>query len=441
MRHSNVPIITFLHLIQLFAGAAAIIVGGIAFQLRRSSLWDAVPSKFSSVRLRLVDDAVAAAHPYMTSQDRLRSASSRRLTLQIETFSSSSPAMRAPAKEKAEDEAATKMWEARGLPIRITVTPDRFSCIPDHLRIQGPFTAYIHPEGTDFESDSILGGYWEELLAKRISEVLGGPAENVDSQRLFVDVCARMGFLSLHALALGHRVVAVEPFDVDNELLRASVVENSGFPHRFRLIKAVAVENVTAGQDLCMVTPSMADQGRARLIPLKKPVTMEERDVGRCSGRWTRNDTPNTLNPKRFDIWEEHGEPYEAQLSQLVSGVRLDDVLVPGQDLIHALNADCEGTETIALRGAAALIQHHHPCAIFFEFNKNLTEFTGVDGNALLRDTVTRGYRLFATGGTEDLTPVAMGPRDPAVMDGDYELRLMTGEERCKSSMKQSSLG
>ena len=117
-------------------------------------------------------------------------------------------------------------------------------------------------------------------------------------------------------------------------------------------------------------------------------------------------------------------------VGERVRVARLDSLLPPGVP-IHVIKADIEGGETLALAGASGLLDAHRPCAIIFELNESVTTFTGVDGNALVRAMVKRGYRLYEPGGSVDKTPGALGPSDKFVGFGDWELRLMTGEARC----------
>ena len=302
----------------------------------------------------------------------------------------------------------------------VTIQPQDFSFVAERFRVPRAYTVNVHPTGTDTVSDSVRQQHvFEPHIMQRIAEVLG----KATAPLLFVDIGANLGWHSLHALALGHRVVSIEPYSFNYKLLLASVAANPDFTERFRLVPRVLLDH-DVNDGMCIISTYLHNKGNARLIRLQEPLSAHELEAGVCEGSWTR--VPDG------EIWVEHGLDGDRMTGELVQGARLDHVLRAGVDKIHLIKADAEGSETLALRGAAALLDDHQPCVVIFEYNQYVTEFTGVDGNAILRDFVNRGYRLFDIGGTVDRTPANIGPADARIRNSDWEFRLMTGKEPCR---------
>ena len=92
--------------------------------------------------------------------------------------------------------------------------------------------------------------------------------------------------------------------------------------------------------------------------------------------------------------------------------------------LYFAQKADVEGYEARAFAGGAALLERSRPCLIVFEYAEYVTEASGVDHNAVFRELLPHGYRIYVSGGVDDLTPSAVGPNYAPGLGGDIEARL-----------------
>ena len=90
------------------------------------------------------------------------------------------------------------------------------------------FAMYTHDpaECAHVSADIISDGVWEIYKSARFTKLLGARARS-----LVVDVGANIGWYSLLAANLGHRVIAFEPAEYNAELLRASAWAN-GFDAR-----------------------------------------------------------------------------------------------------------------------------------------------------------------------------------------------------------------
>jgi FkbM family methyltransferase len=328
--------------------------------------------------------------------------------------------------------------------------------LASELRPLRDWTVALHPAGTDFVSDGTAStGYFERHVMARISSALGGPVwppSDSDSgegrpenpKKVFVDIGANIGFHTLFALALGHDVISFEPFGRNVALIRASVAANEGFAERLWLHKRALTDSDGIGALCILSTEQSVNQGNARVVVLREPPTQDELAAGACAGRWVRNGEGET--------WAEHDSGAgilgagASQVGERVESARLDSLVALSTN-VHAVKADIEGYEALALRGAAALLDAHAPCTIVFEYNNcNVIRQSGVDCNALIRDLALRGYRLFELGSADDITPPALGPDDPPTVKradggvserkwGEYEMRLVTPEarERCAS--------
>ena len=320
------------------------------------------------------------------------------------------------------------------------VLPSRLVMSPE-LRPLEPWRIFLHGGAVDILSAGVLdAGVWEPQIMARISAILGGPVSASVAAKLFLDIGANVGFHTLAVLALGHNTVAIEPFGYNFNLLKMAIRANPGFSARSREFKVALTDNVSSAADACIVSTSHANRGNARLIPLSMPPTQVELDSHTCEGMWIRcaDDGERWIEHGRFD--PALGPSQMPMTGERVSLARLDSLLHPVCDPIHVIKADVEGFETLALRGASALLDAHAPCAVLFERNAFAMRFSGVDPSALLRDFVARGYRLFRVGDIDDITPTDLSEdappgSQPALHNGEYEMRLMTGEARCASAM------
>lgn len=301
-----------------------------------------------------------------------------------------------------------------------TIVPDHdLSFLRPELRPLASWTVALHEHGTDIVSDQVSqDGSFERHVMATIAAALGGPAKDAATRRTFLDVGANIGFHTLFVLALGHRVLAVEPFRRNAALIRASVSMNEGFSERLTLYKYALSDSVPSnGTGLCMVsTEQTMNKGNARLVKLSQLPTADEAASGTCVGRWLR--TADT------EVWQEHADGEGVQVGERVSVSTLD-LLVPRDTSVDVLKADIEGYEARALLGATALFARKKPCVVVFEYNAYVTAESGVDANALARDLFGRGYRLFLHGNATDITPKMIGNKDPPFgSNGDYVARL-----------------
>jgi len=89
-----------------------------------------------------------------------------------------------------------------------------------------PFTIVVYPrDHNDSLSDRIVAtGRWEGALGSCFCETLGVAMQA--NTMTFLDVGANIGYFTLWAAALGHKVIAVEPMKKNIAQLRASVCLN-----------------------------------------------------------------------------------------------------------------------------------------------------------------------------------------------------------------------
>ena len=275
----------------------------------------------------------------------------------------------------------------------------------------------------------------------RLLLALGGPVRPGNAPKVFLDVGGNIGFHSLFVLALGHEVEAIEPFGRNVALITASVAANEGFSARMRVHKRALTDSAGKGgapSALCILsTEETLNQGNARIVVLHEPPAPAEQASCACTGRWAREGGD--------ERWVEHDAQPPLQIGERVEPARLDALVLPGR-AVHAIKADVEGYEALALRGAAGVFGANPPCVVVFEYNNcAVICASGVDCNAMVCDLVALGYQLFKLGAEEDITPPLLGPDDPPSVsrrsaDGvvavserkwaEYEMRHIAPEAR-----------
>jgi hypothetical protein len=291
---------------------------------------------------------------------------------------------------------------------------------------------------------------------RRLAAALGGRAARGNKGHLFVDAGAGIGAHALYALALGHTVVAVEPFSRNADLLERSVKANEDFGARFTLHRVALADRGTEVEEaVCIATPDEARRfGDGRMTPLFERARPEELRDNTCLGTWDGGggsgggaapQAGGGLAPEVAPRWAEHGmgEDGAQEAGERVRAERLDAVLDAAAVKVHVLKVDVGGAETATVLGAGALLDAHLPCLIL------LTQYAAassssdngggggadeVDSNAMLRVLIARGYKLFrlGAGNAEVATPSATGADDPPLAPGLWEFRLVTLMGACQ---------
>ncbi len=179
---------------------------------------------------------------------------------------------------------------------------------------------------TTYPDVAMAGGVYE-LDTLRVLRRRLGPGVT------FVDGGANLGYFTCRAAAWGAAVIAVEPDPVNRVRLEANLAAND-LTHRVDL-RPVALSD------------------EAGVATFHRPVRTDRANHGE-SGRFPREDVPS--------------EPFEVELR------RLDDLIATPPDVVKL---DLEGSETLAVRGAAGWFDGMPPPAWVIEHGPEAVERVG----------------------------------------------------------------
>ena len=193
------------------------------------------------------------------------------------------------------------------------------------------------------------GVRWDPFLWALLEHIL--VAER--APRLVVDVGANLGYFSLMAAALGHRVVALEPMGRNAAKLQASIARNVGFSELIALYQYAAASR--ADEVVALAATHESNQGNGQ-ISRRQPVFAEG----------------------------VYGIDY-------VQTVRLDDVV--DEDVLF-LKIDVEGFEAEVLNGASRLLCRHVVRYIVIEFSEETRRSKRCPSRRMLQRMQALGYLI-----------------------------------------------
>ena len=192
------------------------------------------------------------------------------------------------------------------------------------------------------------GVRWDPFLWALLAHVL--TAER--APRLVVDVGANLGYFSLMAAALGHRVIALEPMGRNAAKLQASIARNPGFAERIALYQYAAASR--ADEAVTLAATHESNQGNGQ------------------------------IRRRAADAGGVYGIDYART-------VRLDDVV--DEDVLF-LKIDVEGFEAEVLNGASRLLCRHAVRHIVIEFSEETRRSRRCPADRMLRRMQALGYSI-----------------------------------------------
>ena len=191
-------------------------------------------------------------------------------------------------------------------------------------------------------------GPWDPYIWDVFVRMLGASSSTTGPSLLVLDVGANLGYFTLMAAALGHRVIAFEPMGHNVARLRSSVARNKGFAQRITLYQN-AVSH-TSNAAVALRATHSTNQGNGQIV----------------SG--------------------------ETKEMHLVDTVRLDDLHL--QEPVALMKIDVEGFETAVLDGARALICAHQVHAIVLELSDATRQNVDCSVRRMLAFMEASGYEL-----------------------------------------------
>ena len=215
-----------------------------------------------------------------------------------------------------------------------------------------PFEINTHdPTAQDvYISGSVhRGERWDPFLWALLVHVL-----LAQPQQLVVDVGANLGYFSLMAAALGHRVVAFEPMGRNAAKLQASIARNSGFDKRITLYQNAVASH--ADEIVFLTTTHASNQGNGQVR--YRPAQEGRRGI--------------------------YGIDY-------AKTVRLDDVV--DEDVLF-VKIDVEGLEAEVLNGASNLLCRRIVRFIVIEFSEETRRSERCPALRMLHRMEALGYAI-----------------------------------------------
>ena len=206
------------------------------------------------------------------------------------------------------------------------------------------------------------GARWDPFLWTLLAYLLAAPPAlapfAAPPVAVVVDVGANLGYFSLMAAALGHRVVAFEPMGRNAAKLQASIARNAGFSERIALYQNAVASR--AGEVVALAATHPSNQGNGQVVVRDAP----PRGGGALGGVY--------------------GIDY-------VETVRLDDVVA--EDVL-VMKIDIEGLEAEALNGARGLLCGHVVRYVVIEFSEETRRSARCPARRMLRTLEALGYAI-----------------------------------------------
>lgn len=225
-------------------------------------------------------------------------------------------------------------------------------------RTERSFKLFVHdPKDCQYISKSILNeGFWEKSFTSDVTQLLGDTLREAE-KRLFLDIGANLGWFSLVAANLGHRVIAVEPMMYNVELLRASLKSNLNFEKLITIHHCAFSESTSTSCIMPSYAGGPQNEGNGQLVLLTSKLN-------------------KTL------------------CKEIVNMKRMDDVLQSLDERPYLVKLDVEGHELLALKGGAQVFGRLKPCIFVFEYIEKYVLFAGTEPNDLFNYFLLLGYSI-----------------------------------------------
>ena len=239
-----------------------------------------------------------------------------------------------------------------------------------------PFTIVIHPvDACSILSASLAQFHvWEWQRTQNLTRLLRDrPPVTV------VDVGAHIGYVSLLAAALGHRVVAFEPMALNLRCFRASLALQPELAARITL------------------EPMALSDRRERL-----PIYSQIDNVGNGElGSAPESEAPRVL---RHEVTTERMDAY------------FTSPLRPGDEMLFIVKIDVEAFEPAVIAGAERLLAEGRMRHLFIECSPRWSRSSGRDPQAMVERLVAAGFTICdeATGIPMSVATFAARAADPA---------------------------
>lgn len=219
-----------------------------------------------------------------------------------------------------------------------------FSPVPPyHINTHNPETQDIFISGSVHSARAPWDRYvWDLFIAV---------FKRHPSPAVVVDVGANIGYFSLMAASMGHKVYSFEPMNRNVAKLQSSILKNH-LEHKITLIQNAVTYDSTGSVTLRATHES--NQGNGMIMP----------DVASMSGAL--------------------GQDY-------AHTIRLDDVI---REDVLLMKIDVEGYEGSVLNGAKSLICNHIVRYIAIEFSSNTRYSQICSANAMLATLELIGYAI-----------------------------------------------
>lgn len=221
-----------------------------------------------------------------------------------------------------------------------------FSPVPPyHINTHNPETQDIFISGSVHSAKAPWDPYVWDLF---LSVFMRHPSPGV-----VVDVGANIGYFSLLAATMGHKVYSFEPMNRNVAKLQSSILKNH-LEHKITLIQNAVTYDSTGSVTLRATHES--NQGNGMIIPI--PESVSESGI--------------------------YGQDY-------AHTIRLDEVV---REDVLLMKIDVEGYEGSVLNGAKSLICNHIVRYIAIEFSSN-TQYSQIcSANAMLATLELIGYTM-----------------------------------------------
>ncbi len=194
-------------------------------------------------------------------------------------------------------------------------------------------------------------------MTHSVTTILGNAREKDSEQRLFLDIGANLGWFSLLAANLGHRVISVEPMMYNVEIFRASIQNNPDFDLLITLHHCAFSDKIGTACILPSYAGGPQNEGNGQIMP--------------------RNGTLPVTGCK-----------------ETVQLKRMDDVLKDLEERPFLVKIDVEGHEFLALKGGRNVFARLRPCVVIFEYIEQYVLFLKVNPIDLFQYFLRLNYTI-----------------------------------------------